>query len=418
MSIAAVPPSISPQPRTGVTPGELHEATIEKIVFGGDGLARIGAHAVFIPQAAPGDFARIRITALERNFARGVIEEILVPSPWRREPLCRHFGDCGGCQLQHLDYRAQLDIKVEFVRESLRRLGQIEWNDTIPVRAAGEIAYRSRAEIKVARDAAGRTQLGYYRAGTHDICEVAHCPILSPGPDRVLQQLAAEPQLIPANATRVFLTAGDDEVIFTPGTGENGRAAELDALGTARQRIRDISYEFGVRSFFQANRLLVDDLVGAAVDGHSGALAVDLYAGVGLFSLQLARTFDQVIAVEGNRPAAAHAQNNTRLNGVANVTHETMSVEAWLKYKTAGLARPDLVLLDPPRTGAGPQVISRIAALAPARIAYVSCDPSTLARDLKSLLPHGWRIESITALDMFPQTFHVETVVHLKKSEE
>jgi 23S rRNA (uracil1939-C5)-methyltransferase len=143
-------------------------------------------------------------------------------------------------------------------------------------------------------------------------------------------------------------------------------------------------------------------------------LAVDLYAGVGLFSLQLAKSFDQVCAVEGNRAAANHGLENVRANAVPNVRFEGVSVEAWLKYKSVELPCPDFVLLDPPRAGAGAQVIERLAAMAAPQISYVSCDPATLARDLRLLLNYGYRIESITALDMFPQTFHVETVVHLR----
>jgi 23S rRNA (uracil1939-C5)-methyltransferase len=202
-------------------------------------------------------------------------------------------------------------------------------------------------------------------------------------------------------------------VIVTPATGEQGRSAEIDALGTTHQRIAGVDYGFGVRSFFQANRLLVEEMIRVAVGQARGKLAVDLYAGVGLFTLQLAHRFEQVYAVEGNRAAAAHGLENARANGLSNVRYEAISVEAWLKYKAAVLPRPDLVLLDPPRAGAGAQVVERLAALAPPTITYVSCDPATLARDLRLLAGAGYRISSLTALDMFPQTFHVETVAHL-----
>jgi 23S rRNA (uracil1939-C5)-methyltransferase len=413
MSTASPAHLCAPDGRLQVAVGDLYEVEIEKLVYGGDGLAHIGTQAVFVPFAAAGDRLRVRIVGVERNYARGTIEEILAPSPARRIPPCPHFGVCGGCQLQHLDYGAQLASKVEFIRESLRRIGGLDWGAEIEVRAAEELGYRSRAEIKVAREAGGGAQVGYFRAGTREICEVAHCPILLPAANRELQRLHAEPALIPHDATRVYLTAGDDEVIVTPATGGHGRAAECDALGTAHQRIGGLVYGFGVRSFFQANRLLVEELVRVALGESRGRLAVDLYAGVGLFSLPLAARFAQVCAVEGNRLAAAHGVENARANGLANVRYETVSVEAWLKYKTAGLGRPDLVLLDPPRAGAGPQVIDRLAALAPSAITYVSCDPATLARDLRLLTDRGYRLASLTAVDMFPQTFHVETVAQL-----
>jgi 23S rRNA (uracil1939-C5)-methyltransferase len=401
--------------RRQVVVGEIHEVSIEKLVYGGDGLARIGTQAVFVPFTAAGDRARVRITEVERNYARAVIEELIDASPVRRQPPCRYFGACGGCQLQHLNYRAQLETKVAFVVESLRRLGRIEWDREIEIRFDAEFGYRSRAEIKVGRDNSGQAHVGYFRSGTQDLCEVDDCAILLPAANRELQRLQAEPSLIPNDATRVYLTVGDDEVIVTPGTGENDRAEEIDALGAASQQIAGMRYRFGVRSFFQGNRLLVEELLRVALGGASGAFAVDLYAGVGLFSLQLARAFDQVCAVEGNRAAAAHGIENVRANGVANVRYEPISVEAWLKYKSSEFPRPDLVLLDPPRAGAGPQVIERLAALSPAAVTYVSCDPPTLARDLRLLLDYGYRIDSITAVDMFPQTFHVETVAQLKQ---
>ncbi|MBP6820493.1 MAG: class I SAM-dependent RNA methyltransferase [Acidobacteria bacterium] len=401
----------------GVSPvitGDAYEVAIEKLVYGGDGLARIGSQAVFVPFAAVGDRLRVRITGVERNYARGVIEEIIEPSLSRRTPPCERFGDCGGCQLQHLSYVAQLETKVAFVRESLRRIGGIDWDKEIAIRSAEEFGYRSRAELKVARGSNGRTRVGYFRPATREVCEVEKCLVLMPAANRELQRLYAEPSLIPNDATRVHFTVGDEEVIVTPATGENGKSEAVDALGTAYQRIGGVNYGFGVRSFFQGNRLLVEELVRTAIADASGKLAVDLYAGVGLFSLQLAKSFDQVCAVEGNRAAANHGLENVRANAVPNVRFEGVSVEAWLKYKSVELPRPDFVLLDPPRAGAGAQVIERLAAMAAPQISYVSCDPATLARDLRLLLNYGYRIESITALDMFPQTFHVETVVHLR----
>lgn len=400
-----------------VSIGTTHEVTIEKLVYGGDGLARIGNQTVFVPFAAPGDHVRLRIVETERNFARAVIEELLTPAPTRRTPPCPHFGVCGGCQLQHLEYPAQLQAKAEFVRESLRRLGGIEWMGEIATRAADEFAYRSRAEIKLQRDDDDHLRIGYFRAGTHEVCPVSECPILLPAANRELQRLHTEPTLIPHGATRVYLTAGDDGVIVTPATGAGDKAHEVDALGTAHQHIAGFNYSFGVRSFFQSNRLLVEELVRTVVNERSGALAVDLYAGVGLFSLPLAQRFTQVIAVEGNRLAANHGAENARANGLANVRYDAVSVEAWLKYKAAEQPCPDLVLLDPPRAGVGAVVIERLAALAPPQLIYVSCDPATLARDLKLLAAYGYALRTLTVLDMFPQTFHVETVAELELVE-
>ncbi len=393
--------------------GDIHNLTIEKIVYGGEGLGRVNGQAVFVPFAAPGDQLRVRITHLERNFARGVVEEILAPSPGRRAAPCQYFGVCGGCQLQHLEYAAQLQIKAGFIRESLRRMGGIDWQEEIPVLAANEFGYRSRAEIKINGE-----QIGFYKANSHEVCEVTECPILLPAANAELQQLHKPPNLLPRQATRVYLTVGDTQVLATPATGENAREAEIDAKGTVQQTIAGITYSFGVRTFFQSNRLLVEQLVETAIRNAEGKIAFDLYAGAGLFSLQLAKSFARVYAVEGSKISSKHGIQNAQTNHITNVAYEPMSVEAWLKFQAPKLPRPDFVLLDPPRAGAGEAVIQRLLALKPPNIHYVSCDPTTLARDLKWLTKANYKIDSITALDMFPQTYHVETVVKLARKLE
>jgi 23S rRNA (uracil1939-C5)-methyltransferase len=419
--------------------GDIYDLTIEKIVYGGDGLGRINGQAVFVPFAAPGDQLRVRITALERNLARGEITEIIAPSTLRRAAPCQYFGVCGGCQLQHLDYPAQLATKAEFIRESLRRMGGIDWQEKIEVLAADELGYRSRAEIKVGHgDAETRIHgaqesatlrrlvpasprpllIGFFKANTHDICEVTECPILLPAANAALQELHKPPNLLPSRATRVYLTVGDDQTLATPATGENARDAEIDAQGTVQQTIAGIKYSFGVRTFFQSNRLLVEQLVLTAVANTNGKVAFDLYAGAGLFSLQLAKSFAQVYAVEGSKISSQHGLKNAQANRIHNVIYEAMSVEAWLKFQAPKLPRPDFLLLDPPRAGAGEAVIQRLLALQSPRIHYVSCDPTTLARDLKLLTKAKYKIDSITALDMFPQTYHVETVVKLTRIAE
>lgn len=388
--------------------GNIYDITIEKIVYGGDGLGRVEGQAVFVPFAAPGDQLRVRLTSLERNFARGEIAEIVEPSGLRRAAPCQYFGVCGGCQLQHLDYDAQLETKAEFVRESLRRMGGIDWKEKIEVLAADEFGYRSRAEIKVNAD-----QIGFFKAGSHDICEVTECPILLPAANAELRELHKPPNLLPSRATRVYLTVGDDQTLATPATGENAREAEIDAQGTVQQTIAGIKYSFGVRTFFQSNRLLVEQLVATAIEEAKGKIAFDLYAGAGLFSLPLSKLFAQVYAVEGSKISSKHGLKNAQANRVHNVNYKAMSVEAWLKWEAPKLPRPDFVLLDPPRAGAGEAVIQRLLALQSLRIHYVSCDPATLARDLRLLTKAKYKIDSITALDMFPQTYHVETVVKL-----
>lgn len=370
--------------------GQVVEVDVEKIVFGGDGLARTGAQVVFVPFAAPGDRLRIRVTDVGKSFARGAIVEVVKPGPSRRDPRCRHFGACGGCHLQHVDYAAQLDAKAAFVRESLRRIGHVDWTGDIPVRAAAEWAYRTRAELQ-----ARRGHVGYFRAGTHEIVDVEECPILVAEAEMFVRGLRAQE---PRNA--VHVAVGDDGNVVTGG----GAAI--------RQRIAGFDFEFAADSFFQGNRLLADELVREAVGDSAGGLAIDLFAGAGLFSLPLSRGFRDVVAVESRRSASRRAEANAARAAVTNVRFEAESVETWLARPPA--APPDLVLLDPPRTGAGPSVVGGIAALGARDVTYVSCDPATLARDLRLFIDRGYRLVSVVALDLFPQTYHVETVAKLR----
>jgi 23S rRNA (uracil1939-C5)-methyltransferase len=372
------------------TVGQTLDVEIEKLVFRGDGLARVGGMTVFVPFAAPGDKLRIRVTETGKGFARGRILEVLEPGASRRDPRCRHFGTCGGCQLQHVAYPTQLDAKAGFVRESLKRLGGIDWTGDIPFRSAAEYGWRSRAELQ-----ARARHVGYFRAGTHEIVDVEECPILVPAAEAFVRTLRAAP---PRHEMRVAV--GDDGVIAT-------------GKDVVRQRVAGFDFETDADAFFQANRLLVEDLVREAVGDAAGALAVDLYAGAGLFSLPLARTFGEVIAVETRAATARRGEANAVRNAVTNVRFVAEPVETWLAANRD--VRPDLVLLDPPRTGVGPAEIHAIASMAPAAVTYVSCDPATLARDLKAFLAEGYRLASVVALDMFPQTYHVETVAKLTR---
>jgi 23S rRNA (uracil1939-C5)-methyltransferase len=391
--------------------GDVVDVDIEKLVYGGDGFARVDGRALFVPFAAPSERVRVRVTRVERSLARGVVDAILAPSPDRRAPPCEHFGTCGACQLQHLEYRAQLTVKAELVREALRRIGKIEWTRDIEVRHAAELGYRSRAELQIARDGARATRLGYFRAGSHEVCDVEACPILAPALDRERARVRSGLARIAAEAARVHVAIGDGEPVAVL---VDAAEKPLGAVETLTRRAAGFELRFDALSFFQSNGLLVDELVDAVVSPHRGELAVDLYAGVGLFALPLARRFRAVLAVEESERAARLCSENARSNGAANVMCAASSVERWLEHEAKAGSKPDLVVLDPPRAGAGARAVDGILGLEPAAIAYVSCDPTTLARDLRTLLDRGWAIESIVALDMFPQTYHVETVVQLR----
>ena len=248
-------------------------------------------------------------------------------------------------------------------------------------------------------------RVGFNQAASHAVCDVESCPVLAPELDRAFQRLRSSLASSDADSER------PSEVEMA--LGQTGVSLEPELKGFSatpiRQRIGDMTYSFGASTFFQVNYLLLEDFVKEATAGYSGSFAVDLYAGVGLFTLQLARSFDRVIGVESDARAARFARQNIADNRVTNVEFHNGRVESWLRGLNSA---PDLILLDPPRAGAA-EAVEEITNLKPARIAYVSCDPATLARDLRKLIDARYSLSSVVAFDLFPQTYHVETVAKL-----
>ena len=396
----------------GLAAGDEVEAEVERILPGGVGLAHARGQTLLVSLAAPGDRARVRVVSVRGRVAFASITQILSPSPDRVEPPCPYFGRCGGCDFQQLSYPAQLAAKAEIIRDCLRRVAGVEPPAPVAVEPSpAEWRYRSRARWQ--HDPL-RRQLGYYERGTRRVCDVVACPVAAPPLQEkltALRELLRRGEL-PEEAAEFEAVAGDDGVSLLPPLAEGDRLARrLTAAGE--------SYGFDASCFFQINHTLLDALVREGVGDAAGELALDLYSGVGLFTLPLARRFRRVVGVEGHAGAAAFARRNLADAGLTNAEVEASPVGPWMKRNAdrfergEGAARPDFVLLDPPRTGAEPEAVEALTRLRPAHVSYVSCDPATLARDLKRLLTAGYRLASVRAFDMFPQTHHVETVVHL-----
>jgi len=396
-----------------VSIGDIIEVSTERMAYGGEAIARYQGLVVFIPFAAPQEVLRVRITELKKNYARAIVEEIVSPSPVRRSAPCPHFGTCGGCQLQHLSYPAQLEVKAGFISDSLARVGGIDWPREIAVRSAAEFGYRARAQIKVQSSAPGHRpayrRIGFNNAGSRSVCDVEQCPILVPELNAALISLRSAVLSSNGDLREVEMAAGDSGVSFEPALANLPSAPVERVINGAR-------YRFSPSTFFQANPLLLEGLVAEAVEGRAGRTAVDLYAGAGLFALQLAKRFNRVVGVESDRRASEFALRNADQNGVRNLEFVTATAESWLgPYLKSKANAIDLVLLDPPRGGAS-QVVAALVEAPPPKLVYVSCDPVTLARDLKKLLGGGYQIEDIIAFDLFPQTYHIETVVKLTQS--
>jgi 23S rRNA (uracil1939-C5)-methyltransferase len=415
---------------------------IEKPIYGGAFLARLDGKAVFVPMALPGEQARVHLTGEKRGYASAEVNEIVTASPQRVAPECRHFGPCGGCAYQHANYAAQLAFKETILRETLER-GGVRIPDAVKVLSTEPWGHRNR--IRLAFDAHGNP--GYRGRRSHCIVPIAECPISAPllvKASLACADLARQfkPSVRPASLA-LFCNAEESALLATLFAAHPARArfeefarafaqripelagAELAIESRGREPQRTIAqwgdgsiayraagFEYRVDhgAFFQVNRWLVDALVDRVTANHAGALAWDLFAGVGLFTRRLASTFDRVVAVESAPTATAALAHN--LSGTRTTAIQSDAL-AFLRRNTHG-PRPDLVIVDPPRTGLAPQVCVLLAEIAPPVMAYVSCDPATLARDLRALLASGFTIQSVTLADLFPQTYHLETVVHLQ----
>ena len=382
------------------------DVTVERILPGGVGLAHAHGQTLFVALAAPGDRARVRVESVRARLAFASVKEILRPSPARVEPPCPYFGRCGGCDFQQLDYEAQLNAKVEIIRDCLRRVARVEPPPEIPITPSPEVwRYRSRARWQ--HDPV-RNLLGYYERGSHRVVDVAECPVAAPAVEERLERLRAlmREGRLPEDAQEFEAVAGDRGVSLTPPVEPDDDAEQARTIAGER-------YRFGAGCFFQINHALLAPLVGEGLRDAAGDTALDLYCGVGLFTLPLARRFARVVAVEGNGLAADYARRNLSDASLANARVETSPVGDWLKENAQPFGHADFILLDPPRAGADAETLRGILALRPRQISYVSCDPATLARDLRALTEAGYRLASVRAFDMFPQTHHVETVVHL-----
>ena len=381
------------------------EVVVERILPGGLGLAHAGGKTVFVSLAAPGDRVRVRIDRTQGDLLFASIEEIVTPSPVRVEPPCPYFGRCGGCDFQQLTYEAQLAAKAEMIRDCLHRIARLESVPEIAVNASPrEWSYRMRSTWQIDRE---KQAIGYYERGSRRVCDVAHCAVLQPELEEKLERVrGTDWREFPPELKHLDVVTGENGVSFVPAFAEF-RTAELSLTVTGEV------YQYNAEAFFQINPSLLEPLMDFALASASGETVLDLYCGVGLFTLPLARQFKQVTAVESNPAAVRFARRNLRRAGLTNARVIQSPVAEWFRSETATMV--DFVLLDPPRTGAESAVIKGIIDLQPAQISYVSCDPATLARDLRKLMTAGYVINSIAAFDLFPQTHHVETIVQLSR---
>ena len=377
--------------------------TIEKLVYGGEGLARLDGKVVLIPYVAPGEVVRAAVEQVKKDLFRGRVLEVianaesLVPAP------CPYFERCGGCHYQHLSYEVQVAQKIAVLREVLRRVGKIEFTGEIPAITAEPWQYRNRIQLHVDRGA-----LGYFEHGSRRLCAIEQCPIASPTLNQAIAQLNSRISQLGSftGAIELFTNETDVQVNVLERVPRSVYSV-FESIGTAAP-IDYRGFRVSRNSFFQVNRFLVDRLVDCAVADCQGDSALDLYAGIGLFAKALADRFRKVTAVESGHSAFRDLEHNLG----DRVSSKNSTVE---EYLAALEARPDLVLADPPRSGLTKHVVAELARIQAPALVIVSCDPATLARDLQGLIAGGYKIQTIAIVDLFPQTFHLETVVRLHR---
>jgi len=378
------------------------ELRVEKLVAGGDGLARWEGVPIFIPRSAPGDLLKVRIVERRPDYGRAEIEEILEPGPARRPDPVPELSRSSICDLQHLDDLTQVLLKAGAVKETLQHIGKVAMPFDPELITGEPWHYRLRTQVHTAVDPlAGGVQVGYHARGTNDVIPVSRCPLLVPELEAILAEMPAH--LTPDSPHRLDLAAGDGGAItvspIVPGLPH----------GEVFTRVGDFIYFYDARCFFQAHRGLLPKLVAATVGPWEGETAVDLYAGVGLFSLPLSSRYKRVISIEGEQIGSRYARLNLKRNRTPNVEAINKAVESWVPELPEGV---DRVVVDPPRGGLSKDVRTALLLRRPARITYVSCHPAALARDLRELT-EAYRIEHLAFVDLFPQTGHMEVLVQL-----
>jgi 23S rRNA (uracil1939-C5)-methyltransferase len=450
--------------------GQRLSVSIERLVFQGSGLGRLpDGQVAFVPYTAPGDLAEIEVTEARDDFVRADLVRTLTPSPSRAAPPCPYFGNCGGCQWQHLEYASQLHWKQEILQELLVRVGKLEGVPvSAPLALASPWEYRRRAQLKVvtgtasggAAPSGARLHIGFHQRETHRVVDIDRCPLLDARLNGVLRTLRhmREPglhKLFP-RLREVWLAAGsgtgagtgevvvslfartqdraairllfhrihDEErglqgvVLLDGDPRQHPRFVDRHGHGAITEVVGQHSFRVDATAFFQVNGQAAEMLTRLVIEGAAltGAERVlDLYCGVGIFTVPLGRLSREIMGIETSAAAAADASHNLRANGVTGARVLQAQVEQVLPSLEQGDPW-DLVVLDPPRQGCSRRVLEAMSAMAVPRMIYVSCDPSTLARDLGILVRAGYRCLSIQPVDLFPQTFHLESVALLERS--
>ena len=406
--------------------------TLTDFAFGGEALGRLDGRVVFVPYALPGEKVRVELVSEQRDYARGNLLEVLTPAPSRVDPPCPYYGECGGCSLQHAEYAAQLAFKQHVVIEQLGRLGHFSAAESLVRPTIGMISpweYRNHARFTVGRR---QGELCFTHRGTRRLMRIERCLLMQPRINAAVEQI--QDRLIGFRGHQVALRHGANtgDLLVNPALEA---VPELPSGQTVlEEQLFDRRFRIAAPAFFQVNTRresrplptglaappwpLPDDGLSMAeilalvvhdrLAPRGDELLLDAYCGVGTFAVLLARAFGRAIGIEESSAAVKDARHNAA--GLPNVEFIVGKTEQILPNLAD---RPDAVVLDPARVGCQPEVLKALAQLGPPRLVYVSCDPATLARDLAILVEGGFTLHDVQPLDMFPQTYHIESVALL-----
>jgi len=388
---------------------EVVELKIEALSNLGAGIAKPKGWVVFVPFTLPGERIRAKVWRNETNCTHADLVEILEPSPDRIEPHCRHFTTCGGCQYQHLPYEKQLEWKTRQVRELLLHMVGIEEevNPTIP--SPKQWGYRSKITPHFQRPKPGEDfPIGFLEFNRRTrLVDVYNCPIAMDEINQALQPIRDDVKRRAAEYKKgatLLLRATEDRV-------------ETDHRAPVSEKVGDLKFNFLAGDFFQNNPFILESFTGHAAEqakGPNQKYLLDAYCGSGLFGLTLAKNFEQVVGIELSETSADWARRNAKTNGIENASFIASSAEALFADITFPSEQTS-VLIDPPRKGCSMDFLNQLFTFGPSRVVYVSCNPATQMRDLKSFLEQGYKIESIQPFDLFPQTRHLECVIALSR---
>jgi 23S rRNA (uracil1939-C5)-methyltransferase len=381
------------------------QCTVEKMVYGGYGLAYTDKGVVFIEQVLPEETVEIEIIDKKGGVPIARPLELLRRSPHRRQPACEYYGICGGCDWQYILYPQQLQYKHDIFVECLNRIGKIETVPEIEIVQSPEWEYRLRAQLKV--DTAAQN-IGFYRKRSNDVIEINRCPLLTAGINTIMEHQKKVIAGLPQSCKEIRVIAGDNGSIASSPVMRDV-SGDSTVITVAQKK-----FSVTGNSFFQGNSFLLEKLGLWAKETVSGDFFIDMYGGVGFFSIMLADNFSQGLLVESSKKLTEMAQKNFSCNDISHLTAEAVSAENFFKNGAHSIPAQDCLIVDPPRPGLTVPVREGIRNLKPASIVYISCNPSTQARDVGFFIKKcGYSIEKAALFDLYPQTHHIETVLLL-----